>query len=119
MYRFYNANEKGKFVNDCTIRAISLAEDLSWNEAYFKLSNLARESGQMQDSVEFIEDYLDSKYERECCRSKSVGDFVRTHERGVYLITMPNHITACIDGVIYDTFDCTDRVMRCAWLVEE
>lgn len=119
MYRFYNANNRNRFVDDCTIRAISVAEDLSWSEAYTKLSENARRHGMMMNSVEFIEDYLDDRYERECFKNTSVGDFVEEHPKGIYLITMPNHITVCIDGTIYDTFDCTDRVMWCAWKVSD
>ena len=44
-YRFYNANARGNFVNDCTIRAISLAEGKSWNETYEELSDIAQEKG--------------------------------------------------------------------------
>lgn len=117
MYKYFNANSKGKYVDDCTVRAISIAENLSWNDAYVKLSELARERGMMPDSVEFIEDYLDDRYTRECFGKTSVGDFVLEHPHGVYLITMPNHITVAIDGTIFDTFDCSDRFMRCAWRV--
>lgn len=118
MYRYYNANVKGRFVDDCTIRAISVAENLTWEQAYKKLSRLAMKSGQMQDNVEFIERYLDDRYDRECFPRLSVGDFAEEHPVGIYLITMPNHITVCIDGYIYDTFDCSDRIMRCAWKVK-
>lgn len=38
--------------------------------------------------------------------------------KGKYAITMNGHITALIDGTIIDTFDCRNRVMRCAWRVE-
>lgn len=119
MFRFYNANAKNKFVDDCTIRAISLAEDKTWNETYDKLSVLARKRGMMMDSVKFIENYLDERYERLKNEVESVGNFVSNHPVGVYLITMPNHITISIDGFIYDTFDCSDRIMRSAWLVEK
>lgn len=119
MYKYYNANSHHLYIDDCTIRAISVAEDMSWSDAYIKLSDLAREKGMMVDSVDFIEEYLDERYDRECFEKTSVGEFVEKHPTGVYLITMPNHITVAIDGVIYDTFDCTDRIMRCAWLVEE
>lgn len=118
MYKYYNANAKNNFIDDCTIRAISLAEDLTWNEAYTKLSNLARESGLMMDDVRFIEDYLDKRYERTCFNKISVGDFVYKHPYGTYLITMPNHITVAVNGTIFDTFDCSDRIMRCAWRVK-
>ena len=59
MFKYYNANPLKNKVFDCTTRAISLAENTSWDYTYNKLSNLAREQGQMMDSVEFIEDYLD------------------------------------------------------------
>ena len=117
MYRFYNANVKNRFVDDCTIRAISLAEDSTWNETYRKLSNLAREEGLMMDSAEFIEDYLDKHYKRQDCDNCSVGEFVDRHRLGTYLITMPNHISIAINGLIYDTFDCSDRIMKSAWRV--
>ncbi len=117
MYEFYNANRRGRHVNDCTVRAISLAEDITWDEAYYKLSNLARKEGLMMDSVEFIEKYLDDRYDRTCYRSTSVGEFMDEYDEGVFLVTMPGHITVIIDGVLYDTFDCSDRIMRCAWEV--
>lgn len=116
-YRFYNANVRGNFVNDCTIRAISLAEGKSWNETYEELSDLAQYNGIILDDVRFIEPFLDSRYERQCVSDTYVGEFAEEHPRGVYLITMNSHITCCVDGIIYDTFDCRDRIMWCAWKV--
>lgn len=42
MYQYYNANPLGRDVNDCSVRAISLAEEITWDEAYIKLSEFAR-----------------------------------------------------------------------------
>ena len=36
MYVFYNANSFKRYINDCTIRAISLATNKSWNDTYKK-----------------------------------------------------------------------------------
>lgn len=116
-YKFYNANARGKFVNDCTIRAISLAEGKTWDETYDELSDIAQHNGIILDDVNFIDPLLDSRYERMCFKEKYVGDFAEEHPVGTYLITMKGHITCCINGVIYDTFDCRDRVMWCAWAV--
>ena len=116
-YKFYNANVRGNFVNDCTIRAISLAEGKTWDEAYEELSNIAQRNGIILDDVNFIEPLLDSRYRRMCYDGKYVGDFVEEHPKGTYLITMKGHITCCINGVLYDTFDCRDRAMWCAWRV--
>ena len=117
MYKFYNANAHGKFANDCVVRAISLAEDKTWNETYEELSEIAQSNGIILDDVNFVEPLLDSRYERVCYDNKYVGDFVEEHPRGTYLITMLGHITCCIDGVLYDTFDCRNRIMLCAWEV--
>lgn len=119
MFRFYNANAKKLFVDDCTIRAISLAEDKTWNDTYYKLSNLAREKGMMMDSVKFIESYLNEKYDKvHIDKNMSVGEFVENHTIGTYLICMPNHISISINGLIYDTFDCSSRVVKKAYRVK-
>jgi hypothetical protein len=118
MYKFYNANARGRFTNDCVIRAISLAEDKTWNETYDELSEIAQRNGIILDDVQFVEPLLDSRYKRKCFREKYVGEFMEEHPKGTYLITMKGHITCVIDGVLYDTFDCRDRVMWCAWEVE-
>lgn len=117
MYKFYNANARGRFTNDCVIRAISLAEDKTWNETYDELSEIAQHNGIILDDVNFVEPFLDNRYKRMCFRKKYVGDFIEEHPKGTYLITMKGHITCVIDGVLYDTFDCRDRVMWCAWKV--
>ena len=42
MFIYYNANPRGRRVNDCTVRAISLATKSSWDETYEKLSDFAQ-----------------------------------------------------------------------------
>ena len=59
MYVFHNANSKGRFVDDCVVRAISIAEDNSWNYTYDKLSDLAQYEGTLLNDVEFVDNYLD------------------------------------------------------------
>ena len=117
MYKFYNANSKGNYVNDCVIRAISVAERKTWDETYRELSEIARTEGIILDDVRFVENYLDKRYKRVCHYSKTVGEFINEFPKGTFLITMDNHITVCVDGTLYDTFDCRPRYMWCAWEV--
>ena len=42
MFKYYNANPLGRKVDDCTVRAISLATNTSWDETYIQLSEYAR-----------------------------------------------------------------------------
>lgn len=117
MYRYMNMNPSGNNIEDCTIRAISVAEGISWDEAYDKLSRSARRMRLMMSSVPAIERYLDTHYDRTCFRDMTVGEFIETHPYGTYLITMKGHITVLKDGINYDTFDCRERMMWCAWEV--
>lgn len=118
MYKYMNMNPNGKDIEDCTIRAISVAEGISWDEAYNELSESARDLRLMMSSVEAIEEYLDRKYRRIPIRVKTVGDFIDTHPYGTYLITMNGHITVLKNGVNYDTFDSSERVIWSAWKVK-
>lgn len=119
MYRYYNANARGNNTSDCVIRAISLAEGKNWNDTYKELTNKARRKGVLLDNVEFVEDYLDSKYKRACHYSKTVREFSNEFRKGTFLVTMQSHITCIKDGVIYDTFDCGKSRMYCAWQVKK
>mgnify|MGYP001771136746 FL=1 len=115
MFKYYNANPRNRRVNDCTIRAISLATGRSWDETFEELSKFAQAQAIMPDDVIYIDEYLERKFKKICgCKNNikiSVGDFVNTHKIGTYLITMNGHITCCINGVVYDTFDPRDRLV--------
>ena len=117
MYRYYNNNPHNRHIDDCTLRAISLLTNRSWNEVYEELSSLASKDSLMMDSVIFIENYLDDRYPRECHYSKTIGEFAKEYPYGKYAVTTNGHITAIIDGIIYDTFDPSYRIMRCAWKI--
>lgn len=118
MYRFYNANKHGLHVNDCVIRAIGFAEGKSWDDTYEELSDIAQRKGIILDDVDFVEPLLDSRYKRVCYEDTLVGEFVKNHPDGIFLITMNGHITCSRNGIIYDTFDCSERLMKCAWEVK-
>lgn len=117
MYKYYNNNPYNRLIDDCSIRSISLLTNRSWNNIYEELSMLANKQGLMMDSVEFIEDYLDDRYPRECHYSKTIGEFAKEYPKGRYAVTTNGHITSIIDGTIYDTYDPSDKIMRCAWKI--
>lgn len=118
MYKYYNANANGNFVNDCVIRAISVAENKSWEETYDELSRIAKKNGILLDDVNFVEPLLDYRYYRVKTYNEKVGEFVEEHSKGTYLITMNGHITVSKNGIIYDTFDCRNRILKNAWKVQ-
>lgn len=117
MYKSYNANVHGNFVNDCVVRAIAVAEGKTWDETYDELSELAQDDGILLDDVRFVEDYLDDRYERVPHYSKTVGELAEEYPIGTYLVTMPGHITVILDGILYDVFDCRKRQIWSVWEV--
>ena len=121
MWRYINKNPKAREVNDCVIRSISCAESRSWDDVYDELSELAKEQGIILDDIRFVEPYLDSKYRRTCYKKRgstmTLGEFMHYRPFGIYLITMQGHITCVKDGVLYDTWDCRDEKIWCAWRV--
>lgn len=38
--------------------------------------------------------------------------------KGNFVVTMQGHITAIINNVIVDTFDCSKRIMKCCWQIK-
>lgn len=118
MYKYKNMNPYNRNIEDCVIRSLSLLTGRSWDETYRELAYYASLDGYMTDNVDFVEDYLDDRYIRECHYSKTVGEFAEEHPFGKYAVTMNGHITAIIDGVIYDTFNPAKRIMRCAWKIK-
>lgn len=123
MFKYYNANPFGRRINDCTVRAISLATNKTWNETYDELSDFARMQGSMFDDVAYIDKYLEERFDKIYTIDKrnkiTVKEFAHCHPFGTYLITMNGHITCCIDGTIYDTFYPGDRLVWDAYEIKK
>lgn len=117
MYKFYNANAIGNFTDDCVIRAISCATNKSWDYVYDMLSDIAQFEGTMMDKVDFVIKYLDNKYYRIDTSDLTVGDISELYNDSILLITMKGHITCSKYGIVYDTFDCTNRKAEYAWII--
>lgn len=120
-YVYYNANPKNRQINDCTIRAISLATNKTWRETFKELCAIAEEKALMPDDTSYIDDFLEKRFQKiYACKKNiriTVEEFINTHSQGTYLITMRGHITCSIDGIIYDTFNPKDRFIWGAYKV--
>lgn len=118
MYKFYNANSLGKFTDDCVIRSISCATDVSWDHVYDYLSDLAQEYGTLLDNREFVLNYLDRTYQRLDDVYGTVGYVSGHFPNNILIISMSGHLVCSKYGTVYDTFDCRNRVVEYVWLVK-
>lgn len=96
-YRYYNANSHNRNTEDCVVRCLSVLTNRPWLEVYKEVSNLAGRQGRLFSDVEFVEDYLDDRYDRQCHYAMTVNEFADEHPFGRYAVTMNGHITAIIN----------------------
>lgn len=118
MYKFHNQNPLKLFTDDCTIRAISMAEDSTWDRTYEKLCHLAKNYGTLMNDRDFIIEYLDSNYKRLNDYGMTVGEISAKYPNNILLITMNSHITVSKYGVVYDVFDCRNYEIEYVWVVK-
>jgi len=121
MFKEFNAHPKGIKTGDCVVRAIATATKKDYLECRRELNQAKRELGHSAyKDTKFLYDYL-KDYPRLIfkpvkCEPRIKGsDFTELHPKGTYILKMEGHITACIDGVILDTWDCTYRSVYTAW----
>lgn len=118
MYRYLNQNPLGIDTEDCVLRSISVAEGINWNECQKKLSYLSGKEGKILNDAQFVENYLDKRYPRRCYQDVTIGEFADFCPKGNFVVTTKGHITAVLNNVIVDTWDCSDRIMMCCWQIK-
>ena len=45
--------------------------------------------------------------------------FCKKFPNGSYILRMAGHWSACVDGVIYDTWDCSEKCVYNAWVMND
>lgn len=116
MYTFSNPHPDGKRVGDCVKRALTLATGEDYREISRQLNRIKRELGcsSYQDNPVWKEFIRRRGYEKEFYKAvkgqpRMNGQrFMETHPDGIYILRMAGHLTCCIDGMIYDTWDCSE-----------
>lgn len=125
--------------NDCQVRALATATDISWNAAWamlyerqgirkychFELLNSLKEmeddTFSLIDGISFLHfDVVDviSGQPKKGQKRMTVKDFCMKYKKGRYIVQVANHVVAVKNGVFYDTHDCSHSCVYKAWEVE-
>ena len=124
MFICYNAHPKQKLVEDCAKRAISKASGKDYREISSALNRHKKITGAQRFNSNnnwpsFIEQVLHGKKMSFPAIKGSTritgNEFCKKYPKGKYILRMARHLTACVDGNIYDTWDCTDKCVCKAW----
>ena len=115
-YAYINPNPKEKKVGDCTIRAISVALNKSWEDIYLDLAIKGYLMADMPSSNEVWGSYLIDKgwkYHHlpdTCPLCYTIENFCEDNPKGTYIVATGSHIVCVKDGKFLDTWDSGDKV---------
>ena len=125
MYKFFNPNPIAARTKDCVIRAISAIFGITWDEAFDILAERAKQMGATMDenavygSIMRQEGFYKAVLPASCPDCFTAGEFADTHPVGDYILGFDGHVAALIDGVILDSFDCSDEIVYYYWAEQE
>ena len=121
MWKEYNPNPLGKRVGDCVIRAISVAENLSWFDAYDVLTHYGRLLGNLPNANDVWGAFLrDNGYTRHiipdtCPDCYTFAAFCRDHPKGTYVLGTGTHTATVKFGNLYDAWDSSKEIPQFMW----
>ena len=127
-YKFYNAHPEGKRVNDCVKRAITLVANMDYHQVQLELNRYKKVTGAKSynsgyNPHKYCENILKMEklsFPAEKGKDRMNGErFTRAYPKGRYILNMAGHWTACIDGTIYDTWDCRDKCVYTAYKMRD
>ena len=103
---------------DCAIRALANALTISWVEAFDYLTAKGRRdfytSGDSAGWRKWLPEsggkWVACKAEKGKSRMTAL-QFAESHPEGRFILYVANHFTACVDGVILDTWNCSGKCL--------
>lgn len=122
MFIGYNPNPvRSDPVGDCTVRAVAKALDITWEDAYAKLSASGFLMGDILNSDAVLAAVLRSNgfrrgtVDNDCPDCYTVADFAEDNKEGIYVVKSDNHVATIIDGNLFDSWDSSNRVPLWYW----
>lgn len=112
---------KTENVGDCAVRAISIATGIDYMKVYNDLKELNGGKSCRNGTPKKVDKaYIRSlgwKWKPTMLIGKGCQVHLREDElpHGTLIVQVSKHLTCVIDGVIYDTFDCSRNGTRCVY----
>ena len=117
----YNPNPLNRRTDDCSVRALTKALGLSWDEVYLELVSAGFIVKKMPSSKSVVDRVLRQHgFKRRvlsdsCPDCYTMEDFCQDHPSGTFVLAGDDHIVTIVDGRIYDTWDSRDEVPLFYW----
>ena len=121
MFFLYNPNPAQSGAGDCAVRAVAKVLGTTWEDAYIKLAVNGFLMGDMPNSDYVIGSVLrENGFKRgavpnTCPDCYTIADFAADNPIGTFVVKSENHVTAVVDGTIYDAWDSSRRIPMYFW----
>ena len=123
----FNYNDGGRAsagfkgtTRDCVVRAIAIATELPYRKVYKDISMLNGDTPRNGVRIKAVRKYMDI-LGWTWIPKMTIGSGCTTHlsadelPKGRIICNVSRHLSAVIDGVINDTFDCSRGGNRCVY----
>lgn len=128
-FTLYNPNPtEGKKAKkgDCVIRAFAIASDKTWLEAFDILTENARKTYNVpNDNQNYKEVFAQQGYVStpvKVVKGKkrmTVLDFCKKNSKGRFILRVANHLTAVVDGIVYDSWNTEECCVYKYWTISK
>lgn len=122
-YIYKNVNPKNKKVDDCAIRAVTMATGQDYKKVFFDLCKAADAVCDMPNSIDVFGPYLVNKgftkvtYKVQKGQKRdTVESLINKYPKNVLVIRVAGHITVGYHGNLVDIWDCSDSSVYTYWI---
>ena len=122
MYKYFNNNPLGRrTVGDCSVRAVSKALGISWDDAHDLLADMSKQMGTVMNDNDVISAVLRMngfyKENIPCTHQDcyTVKEFAEDNPYGVYVVGTGSHVVTIINGTYFDSWPSGDESIICFW----
>ena len=121
MWKQYNPNPCNKANGDCTVRAISKALNMSWDDAFDMQVYKAKYMCDMPSSNAVVNailkdcGFVSGSISNKCPSCYTIKDFCRDNPKGIFVIGTGTHVVCAIDGTYFDSWDSGNETPIYYW----
>jgi hypothetical protein len=121
MWQEYNPNPLNNHADDCTVRALCKALDMTWDQAYARLVRKGFEMCVMPSNRAVFNAILrENGFTRyalpdTCPDCYTLADFANDNPTGLYVACTSDHVITIIDGTIYDAWNSEGEIPLYVW----
>ena len=118
-----NPHPEGKKTGDCVVRALAIADNKKWIEVYDALCYTGRTIFEMPSGRKTYHQYLlENGWSKQPMpkhqngKRYTLSQFADENPKGVYVISLANHLATIVNGNLHDIWDCSEKCLRNYWV---